>query len=111
VAGWPVIVTGWPAGRCATLSGRGARVTHAHVSMITCRVDVYRSRPIGASLLAGRGRPAADAERYRCACLTQGLAGRGDGYQCGLHWGLSSSLKALRHGSHSFTCKLPAFSS
>jgi len=26
-------------------------VTHAHVSMITYRVDVYRSRPIGASLL------------------------------------------------------------
>jgi len=25
--------------------------THAHVSMITYRVDVYRSRPIGASLL------------------------------------------------------------
>ena len=33
-----------------------------------------------------------DAERYRCACLhcTQGLAGRGDGYQCGLHCGRSS---------------------
>jgi len=31
---------------------------------------------------------------------------RGDGYQCGLDWGLSSSLKAFRHGSHSFTCKL-----
>ena len=32
----------------------------------------------------------ADAERYRCACLhcTQGLAGRGDAYQCGLDWGL-----------------------
>jgi len=25
--------------------------THAHVSVITYRVDVYRSRPIGASLL------------------------------------------------------------
>jgi len=25
--------------------------THAHVSMVTYRVDVYRSRPIGASLL------------------------------------------------------------
>jgi len=36
--------------------------------------------------------PAADAERYRCAYLhcTQGLAGRGDGHQCGLHWGRSS---------------------
>ena len=36
--------------------------------------------------------PGADAERYRCACLhcTQGLAGRGDGYQCGLDRGLSS---------------------
>ena len=32
--------------------------------------------------------PGADAERYRCACLhyTQGLAGRGDGYQCSLDW-------------------------
>ena len=37
--------------------------------------------------------PGADAERYRYACLhcTQGLAGRGDGYQCGLDWGLSSA--------------------
>jgi len=36
--------------------------------------------------------PGADAERYRCACLhcTQGLDGRGDGYQCGLDWGRSS---------------------
>jgi len=35
--------------------------------------------------------PGADAERYRCACLhcTQGLAGRGDRYQCGLDWGRS----------------------
>jgi len=49
--------------------------THAHVPMITYRVDVYRSRPIGASLLAGRGRPGADADRYMCAYLTQGLAG------------------------------------
>jgi len=34
--------------------------------------------------------PGADAERYRCACLhcTQGLAWRGDGYQCGLDWGV-----------------------
>ena len=60
---------------------------HAHVSMITYRVDVCRSRPIGASLLAGRGRPGADADRYRCACLTQALAGRGDGLQCGLDCG------------------------
>ena len=48
VAGWPVILTGWPAGRW--------RVSQ----------------------------PAADAERYRCAC-----AGGGDGYQCGLDWGRS----------------------
>jgi len=36
--------------------------------------------------------PAADAERYRCTCLhcTEGLAGRADGYQCGLDWGSSS---------------------
>jgi len=40
------------------------------VSMITYRADVYRSRPIGASLLAGRGRPAADADRHRCAFNT-----------------------------------------
>ena len=34
----------------------------------------------------------ADAERYRCARLhcTQGLAGRGDGYPCGLDWRRSS---------------------
>ena len=58
VAGWPVILTGWP------VTGDG-----------------------------GCGQPAAaDAERYRCACLrcTPGLAGRGDGYQCGLlDWGRS----------------------
>ena len=47
--------------------------THAHVSMF--RVYVYRSRPIGASLLAGRGRPGADAHRYRCARSTQGWLG------------------------------------
>ena len=41
----------------------------------------------------GRGRsvwcqPARSrAERYRCACW---LAGRGDGCQCGLDWGLSN---------------------
>ena len=36
--------------------------------------------------------PAADAEQYRCMCLhcTHGLAGRGDGYQCGLNWGHSN---------------------
>ena len=41
--------------------------THAHVSMITYRIDVYRSRPTGASLL--------------CLALkgpAHGLAGRGD---------------------------------
>jgi len=33
--------------------------------------------------------PAANAERYRCACLhcTQDLAGRGNGYQCGFDLG------------------------
>ena len=45
--------------------------------------------------------PGADAERYRCACLhctqTQGLAGRGDGYQCGLDWRRSrSALKSRK---------------
>jgi len=36
--------------------------------------------------------PGADAEWYRCTCLhhTHGLAGHGDGYQCGLDWGPSS---------------------
>jgi len=51
VAGWPVILTGWP-------------VTVGVVSQ-----------------------PAAGAEWYSWACLhcTQGLAGRGDGYQCRLN--------------------------
>jgi len=32
--------------------------------------------------------PAPDTELYRCTCLhcAVGLAGRGDGYQCGLDW-------------------------
>jgi len=37
-----------------------------------------------------------DAERYKCACnlhCTQGLAGRGNGYQCGLEWERSSSTQ------------------
>jgi len=38
--------------------------------------------------------PGADAEWHRCARIhcTQGLGGRGDGYQCGLDWGLSSKV-------------------
>ena len=49
--------------------------------------------------------PGADAERYRCACLhcTQGLAGRGDGYQCGLDWGLSSRLQLPQPRSSRFS--------
>ena len=48
----------------------------------------------GLALHGGRDRhtlSCRDAERYRCACLhcTQGLAGRGDGYQFGLQWGRS----------------------
>jgi len=45
--------------------------------------------------------PVADAERYRCACLhcTQGLAGRGDGYQCGLDYYELLIPKALRYGT------------
>ena len=37
----------------------------------------------------GVSQPAADTEWWRCACLhcTQGLAGRGDEYMCGLDWG------------------------
>jgi len=59
-----------------------------NVSMMVGVVD-------GLALHGGRGRrmlSCCDAERYRCACLhcTQGLAGRGDGYQCGLNWGRSS---------------------
>jgi len=47
----------------------------------------------------GASQPGADAERYRCACLhcTQGLAGRGDGNQCGLDWERSSSTSTLTH--------------
>jgi len=66
--------------------------THAYVSMITYRVDVYRTKLIRTSLLAGRGRPGADADQYRCTSLTQGLAGRGDGHQCSQDWGRSSIL-------------------
>ena len=42
---------------------------------------------VGVVEVGGVSQPGADAERYRCACW---LAGRGDGYQCGLDWGLSS---------------------
>jgi len=41
---------------------------------------------VGVVEVGGVSQPGADAERYRCACW---LAGRGDGYQCGLDWGLS----------------------
>jgi len=47
---------------------------------------------------SGRGQPArTDAERYMCACLhcTQGLAGRGDWYQCGLDWGFLVTYEFL----------------
>ena len=39
--------------------------THAHVSMITYRVDVYRSRPIGASLLTSAGMPGPEGPAHR----------------------------------------------
>ena len=60
LAGWPVILTGWPVtvgvvSPEQTLSGTGARVYTAHR-----------------------------------------LAGRGDGYQCGLDWGRSSFYGALQ---------------
>ena len=63
VAGWPVILTGWP------------------VTVGVVEVGVVDTR-------YGVSQPGADAERYRCACFhcTQGLAGRGNGYQCGLNW-------------------------
>jgi len=39
--------------------------------------------------------PGADAEQYRCAftlhVVTTSASGRGDGYQCGLDWELSST--------------------
>ena len=62
MGGLPVILTGWP------------------VTIGVVEVDVV-------------SQPGADAERYRCTCLhcTQGLAGRSDGYQCGLDWGRCST--------------------
>jgi len=65
--------------------------THAHVSMITYRADVYRSRPIGASLLS-------TSPQQECLALKGlhmgWLAGRGDGYllNTNLDWGLSNVL-------------------
>jgi len=52
-----------------------------------------------------------DAERYRCACLhcTEGLAGHGYGYQCGLEW-QRSSLEAkprVFHGECNVLAVLP----
>jgi len=69
VAGRPVILTGWP------------------VTVSVVEVGVVHTR-------YGVSQPGADAEWYRCACLhcTQGLAGSGDGYQCGLDWGRSSVI-------------------
>jgi len=63
VAGLLLTLTGWPTGRLPVTVGVvevGVVDTHYSVSQ-----------------------PGADAERCRCACLhcTQGLAGRGDGYQ------------------------------
>jgi len=48
------------------------------------------SLTVGVVEVGGVSQPGADAERYRCTCW---LAGRGDGYQCGLDWGLSSLTK------------------
>ena len=39
--------------------------THAHVSMITYRVDIYRSRPIGASLLTTIPQPGSEGPAHR----------------------------------------------
>jgi len=62
MTGWLVILTGWP-------------VTVGVVDTCYCV-----------------SQPAADAEWYRCTCLhcTQGLAGCGDRYECGLYWRHSS---------------------
>ena len=67
--------------RCACL--------HMHVSVITYRVDVYRSRPICASLLS-------TSPQQGCLALkglhTGWLGVHGDGYPLNtdLDWGLSS---------------------
>jgi len=60
-------------------------LTHAHVSMITYRVDVYRSKPIGASLLAGRG------DGHQCG-LDQVPHGRGNFLGKGRPIGLRSTV-------------------
>ena len=74
----------------ATMSGRGARVstcTCVHDN-IPCRtVDVYRSRPIGASLIT-------TSPRQGCLALKGLHTGAGKAwwqYPCGLNWGLSST--------------------
>jgi len=61
LASWTVIQMGW----LVMVGVVEVGVVHTHYSV---------------------SQPGADAEWYRCACLhcTQGLAGRGDGYQCGL---------------------------
>jgi len=53
-------------------------------------------------------KPGTDAERYRCACLhcTQGLAGRGDAYQCDLDWGLSTTPPQPFYGPLSGTTRV-----
>ena len=75
VAGWRVILTGWPPGPLAGDGGRGQ---------------------------SGRGRrtlPCQPASSRRSAVqvrvFTLGLAGRGDGYQCGLDCGRSSEHQKL----------------
>ena len=67
-----------------------ARATGRPVTVGVVEVGVVDTRN-------GVSQPGADAERYRCACLhcTQGLAGRGDGYQCGLNWGRSSFILTM----------------
>jgi len=74
---------GWLAGDTDGLAGWPMTVGVVEVGVVDTRYGVSQ--------------PEADVERYRCAYLhrTQGLAGRGDGYQCGLDWGRSNTFSGL----------------
>ena len=67
--------------RCGWLAGDTDRLTGWPVTVGVVEVGVMDTR-------YRVSQPGADTERYRCTCLrcTQGMAGRSDGYQCGLAW-------------------------
>jgi len=67
--------------------------THAHVSMITYRVDVYRSRPIGASLLT-------TSPHYGCLALK--------GLHTGADWAWSTHAASLLPAAGSMQAGLSA---